>query len=72
MPKSDKLLLQLLTLHKIYTLVAYIVPEDLKTFSEHALKESLKNFLPSYMIPNQFLIIEELPRLQSGKVDRKN
>ncbi|NLE02849.1 MAG: non-ribosomal peptide synthetase, partial [Fibrobacter sp.] len=59
------------TSQNIQSLVAYIVPEDLKTFSEHALKESLKNFLPSYMIPNQFLIIEELPRLQSGKVDRK-
>jgi non-ribosomal peptide synthetase-like protein len=55
----------------IQSLVAYIVPEDGKKIDEKELRNSLKNFLPSYMIPGQFLFFDELPVLPSGKIDRK-
>jgi thioesterase domain-containing protein/acyl carrier protein len=52
-------------------LVAYIVPvsgsapaiEDLRTF--------LRQRLPEYMTPRQFVMLDELPRTPNGKVDRK-
>lgn len=55
----------------IQSLVAYIVPDKGKKIDEKELRNSLKNFLPSYMIPGQFLFFDELPVLPSGKIDRK-
>ncbi len=55
----------------IQSLVAYIVPEEGKKIDEKQLRNSLKNFLPSYMIPARFLSLDELPTLPSGKIDRK-
>lgn len=55
----------------IQSLVAYIVPEEGNKTDEKELRNSLKNFLPSYMIPAQFLFFDELPVLPSGKIDRK-
>ena len=34
-------------------------------------KESLSDRLPPYMIPSMWLVVEFIPRLQSGKLDRK-
>jgi hypothetical protein len=34
------------------------------------LRRSLEQVLPDYMIPNEWLIVEQLPRTRSGKVDR--
>jgi non-ribosomal peptide synthetase-like protein len=56
---------------QIQSLVAYIVPEPNYVFDEKAVRKVLQTFLPSYMIPNQFLLFNELPQLQSGKIDRK-
>ena len=49
-------------------LVSYIVGTNLKT-SE--LKKELSKFLPSYMIPNNFVFLEEIPLTNNGKVDTK-
>jgi acyl-CoA synthetase (AMP-forming)/AMP-acid ligase II len=35
------------------------------------LRESLQKYLPSYMVPTRFERVDALPRLSSGKVDRK-
>ncbi|MCP5102458.1 MAG: amino acid adenylation domain-containing protein [bacterium] len=54
----------------IVNLVAYIVPGD--GFSPGDLKKGLKHYLPSYMIPNQFVPLEQMPLTPSGKIDRKS
>ena len=52
-------------------LVAFLVPGKDHAPEAKALRASLRDQLPSYMIPSRFETMEELPRLSSGKVDRK-
>lgn len=54
-------------------LIAFIAPE---LDAQHAieikqLRHHLSQRLPPYMVPNRFEVIEEVPRLLSGKIDRK-
>ncbi|PWH82543.1 hypothetical protein DIS18_09865 [Algibacter marinivivus] len=49
-------------------LVAYIKPAN--TFNEEVLKSALKKELPDYMIPSSFILIDEMPLLPNGKIDR--
>ncbi|MET0592282.1 MAG: amino acid adenylation domain-containing protein [Polyangiaceae bacterium] len=55
-------------------LVAYVVSREKPPSAD--LAESLtahaKSALPEYMVPAVFVAIDELPRLSSGKVDRKS
>ncbi|HSF43791.1 MAG TPA: non-ribosomal peptide synthase/polyketide synthase [Thermoanaerobaculia bacterium] len=48
-------------------LVAYVAGE----VAVDALRQSLRERLPDYMIPASFVMLSELPRSASGKVDRK-
>jgi amino acid adenylation domain-containing protein len=55
-------------------LVAYVVlvkpvKEDINQLIGQW-KQSVKNFLPPYMCPNDFVIIDDLPLTPNGKVDR--
>jgi non-ribosomal peptide synthetase-like protein len=52
-------------------LVAFLVLERGAALDRATLRADLREQLPAYMIPNHFEIVEELPRLASGKVDRK-
>jgi amino acid adenylation domain-containing protein len=51
-------------------LAAYIVPQEggLPSFSE--LRPHMKGILPEYMMPSAVTVIERLPLLPNGKVDR--
>ncbi len=55
-------------------LAAYIVPEQYpengQPLQAHKLRAALESFLPAYMIPSSFLIMEALPLNANGKVDR--
>jgi acyl carrier protein len=51
--------------------VAYIVPRAGQTPNITELQNSLRKKLPDYMVPSEFLIIDELPLTSNGKVDRK-
>jgi D-alanine--poly(phosphoribitol) ligase subunit 1 len=53
----------------IVLIVAYVVCGA--DFRIEALKESLRRFLPGYMIPNRFEKMESMPMTSSGKADRK-
>jgi amino acid adenylation domain-containing protein len=51
-------------------LIAYIVPRTPVTGD--TLKEALKSYLPTYMIPSVFMMLDELPLTPNGKVDRQS
>ena len=52
-------------------LVAFCVPEPKAIIAATTLREELRRRLPAYMIPERFETVAELPRLVSGKTDRK-
>jgi amino acid adenylation domain-containing protein len=54
-------------------LVAYVVLTRISSAAEyHAeLRQHLRRFLPDYMVPAAFVVLESLPMTPSGKVDRK-
>ncbi len=52
-------------------LVAFIVPDAGAEIDTTAIRTSLRAQLPPYMVPNRFEVIAELPRMISGKIDRK-
>jgi amino acid adenylation domain-containing protein/non-ribosomal peptide synthase protein (TIGR01720 family) len=48
-------------------LIAYIITTNTKTDYEAYLNQ----FVPSYMVPNQFVYLDEFPLTPNGKVDRR-
>ena len=54
------------------TLVAYVVVESNLTPSVIAIKTELKKYLPSYMVPSLYLLLDKIPTNHNGKVDRAN
>lgn len=52
-------------------LVGFIVPSNSHAPSPATLRRELSSRLPPYMVPAHFQIVDKLPRLMSGKVDRK-
>jgi acyl carrier protein len=52
-------------------LVAYLLLQSEERPSNAELSDALKQQLPDYMIPAQFVIVDEWPLTPSGKVDRK-
>ncbi|NEW07889.1 amino acid adenylation domain-containing protein [Paenibacillus sp. SYP-B3998] len=51
-------------------LCAYVASDQER--QEQALKERLKLVLPSYMVPTHIVVLDGLPHLSNGKVDRKS
>jgi pyochelin synthetase len=52
-------------------IAAYIVPNDGETLNVEELQKHAAAFLPDYMIPTKFVLLEQLPLGATGKVDRK-
>ncbi len=52
-------------------LTGYVVVSKDFVFDEAYIKEQLALKLPSYMVPLTIVKLDELPRLSSGKIDRK-
>lgn len=52
-------------------LIAYVVIWEGTTFDPITAKKELHTKLASYMIPSRFEVINEIPLLASGKIDRK-
>ncbi len=52
-------------------LAAYIIAKDGRDINVEAIKKDLSNILPTYMIPNLFMQVDEYPLTLNGKTDRK-
>ena len=52
-------------------LVGYIVREDSQPVDESTLRSHLAKVLPSYMVPGIIMVLDDMPRLPSGKINRK-
>ena len=51
-------------------LVAYVVPRQSKELKINHVRASLREKLPSHMLPSAFVVLDSLPLTTSGKVDR--
>ena len=51
-------------------LVAYVVPESGASLVPDELRKFLKERVPDYMLPSQYILLENLPLTPNGKVDR--
>jgi acyl-coenzyme A synthetase/AMP-(fatty) acid ligase/acyl carrier protein len=52
-------------------LVAYVIPVDPQDYNENALRDWLKNQLPSYMVPTAFVALDSFHFTVNGKIDRR-
>ena len=52
-------------------LVAYLQCYDTSLFQSEELREFLRKQFPYYMIPSLFMLINDIPRTVTGKIDRK-
>ncbi|NOK11829.1 non-ribosomal peptide synthetase, partial [Corallococcus exercitus] len=52
-------------------LIGYVTAREGHALDSEALKASLKQRLPEYMVPSALLVLEALPLNANGKVDRK-
>ena len=55
-------------------LIGYIVLDKKlgKFYNQNELRYYLENQLPTYMIPNYFILLDDLPLSSNGKIDRKS
>ncbi|MBW4890917.1 amino acid adenylation domain-containing protein [Mucilaginibacter sp. HMF5004] len=52
-------------------LVGYVITEDNTDFEEILLRNELAKVLPTYMVPGTIVKVAEMPRMPSGKINRK-
>ncbi|PIE22437.1 MAG: hypothetical protein CSA62_12545 [Planctomycetota bacterium] len=52
-------------------LVAFVSPRSGEAPQAEHLREHLRRRLPEYMVPNDFVVLPELPQTPNGKVDRR-
>jgi non-ribosomal peptide synthetase-like protein len=55
-------------------LIAFIVREtsvNAESLNASSLRQALTQSLPAYMVPTRYEFLDEMPRLSSGKIDRK-
>jgi non-ribosomal peptide synthetase-like protein len=52
-------------------LVGYVVTEGLACIDESVFRINLSKSLPTYMVPGNIMVLPEMPRMPSGKINRK-
>jgi non-ribosomal peptide synthetase-like protein len=52
-------------------LVGYVVCDDPVKMNQQHIREELAKVLPAYMVPSVIMQLQEMPRLPSGKLNRK-
>jgi non-ribosomal peptide synthetase-like protein len=58
--------------HDMEQLVAFVVADLDARIDAKSLRNVLRQSLPAYMVPARFEAVKSLPRLASGKIDRKS
>ena len=53
-------------------LAGYVVCDDPVTMNQQRIRDDLAKVLPAYMVPSVIMQLPEMPRLPSGKIDRKS
>jgi acyl carrier protein len=53
-------------------LVVYLTSRDHAPLSIPGLRSSLRETLPDYMVPGAFVVMDQLPLTQNGKIDRRS
>jgi non-ribosomal peptide synthetase-like protein len=53
-------------------MVGYVQVQSGKPWDEHTARTTLAAVLPAYMVPLTIVRLEQMPRLSSGKIDRKS
>ena len=52
-------------------IIAHVIPNDMQFPKTHELRGYLQQYLPSYMIPASFTLIDTVPLTPNGKINRK-
>lgn len=52
------------------SLVAFVLISD-KGTTDRALRDTCRQWLPRFMVPGEFILVNQFPQLPSGKIDRK-
>lgn len=53
-------------------LVAYMIAKDGQTISIGDIRSRLRDALPAYMVPSNFVVLDAFPLTPNGKIDRKS
>jgi acyl-coenzyme A synthetase/AMP-(fatty) acid ligase len=53
------------------SLAAYLLADDQAPLSINDLRNHLRGSLPGYMMPSAFVVVDEMPLMPNGKVDRR-
>ena len=70
--KHHRQVLDAVALVREKQLVAYVVTDSEQAITQNELALFLKEKLPNYMMPAAFVMVEALPLLPNGKVDRRS
>ena len=54
----------------LQSVVAYFTGDNTKPITTDELRDFLREKLPEYMLPSQFMLLEAMPRSANGKVNR--
>lgn len=52
-------------------LVGYVVPQVPGQFAQQQVEQYLESRVPDYMVPRRYVLLEALPTLATGKIDRQ-
>jgi len=53
-------------------LIAYVVPQAAVQLDPSQMRDALRGTLPDYMLPHNVVVLEAMPLLPNGKIDRKS
>ena len=52
-------------------LIAFVASPKYNGEVPHSVVDNVKHYVPTYMIPDRFVALKELPKTSNGKIDRQ-